>query len=318
MEKIASSIIAKQKNWRGGNPRPLKGSYLEGIKDIKLLMVKNVNENDFKKIAVASNNPPLGDGGKLLLTIALMVSAMFSYAQTNLPLLKISANHRYFETDGNKPFFWLGDTGWLLFGKLTREEAAIYLEDRKQKGFNVIQVMVLHELGVVNVYGDSALNNRNVATPKVTPGNNSSDKLEYDFWDHMDYVIDLAASKGIYIALVPVWGGNIKRVNETQAKTYASFLANRYKDKSNIIWLNGGDINGGDAFAVWNTIGNTLRSIDKNHLIGFIHAEEIRPRPGSIMNHGLILICFNPDIKVMRRIQFPLKNCITEKTIGVM
>ncbi len=71
------------------------------------------------------------------------------------------------------------------------------------------------------------------------------------------------------MALVPVWGGNIKYINEAQAKTYATFLANRYKNKSNIIWLNGGDIKGSDGLEQWHTIGNTIRSIDKKHLMTF-------------------------------------------------
>jgi hypothetical protein len=58
-------------------------------------------------------------------------------------------------------------------------------------------------------------------------------------------------------------------VSIQQAKIYAAFLANRYKDKTNIIWLNGGDIKGSDALDKWNAIGNTIRSIDKEHLIGF-------------------------------------------------
>src|SRR4051812_28865294 len=60
--------------------------------------------------------------------------------------LKISPNGRYFMTPDGKPFFWLGDTGWLLFSKLTREETIRYLDDRKAKGFNVIQVMVVHQV----------------------------------------------------------------------------------------------------------------------------------------------------------------------------
>jgi Protein of unknown function (DUF4038)/Putative collagen-binding domain of a collagenase len=71
------------------------------------------------------------------------------------------------------------------------------------------------------------------------------------------------------MALVPVWGSNIKKVSVEDAKKYAAFLAERYKNKSNIIWLNGGDIKGADALDKWNAIGNTLRSIDKNHLITF-------------------------------------------------
>lgn len=109
-----------------------------------------------------------------------------------LPLLGISQNNRYLADEAGNPFFWLGDTGWLLCSKLNREEADIYLTDRACKGFNVIQVMVLHSLTSVNVYGDSALVGRNVAYPLTTEGNDFNDPLQYDFWDHVDYVVDLA------------------------------------------------------------------------------------------------------------------------------
>lgn len=205
---------------------------------------------------------------KKILTIAFILIAVAADAQ--MQPLKISANKRFFVTADNKPFFWLGDTGWLLFIKCTREEAIQYLDNRKEKGFNVIQVMVVHDVNTgVNAYGDSALHSKDVSKPITTPGNSFTNTTEYDFWDHVDYVIDEAAKRGIYMALVPVWGGNIKHVNGVQAKAYATFLANRYKNKTNIIWLNGGDIKGSDGIKQWNIIGNTIRSIDKNHLIGF-------------------------------------------------
>jgi hypothetical protein len=203
-----------------------------------------------------------------IFTIALLFITVFAEAQ--LQQLKLSANKRFFQTADGKPFFWLGDTGWLLFVKCKREEAIKYLDDRKQKGFNVIQVMLVHDLNFgINAYGDSSLQNKNVALPNTTPGNNFKNATEYDFWDNVDYVIDEAAKRGVYMALVPIWGGNIKNVSVGQAKVYATFLANRYKNKSNIIWLNGGDIRGGDALEKWNTIGSTIRSIDKKHLITF-------------------------------------------------
>ncbi len=196
---------------------------------------------------------------KKYFTIALLLVTFASNAQ--LQPLKISANKRYFQTKDGKPFFWLGDTGWLFFKKCKKDDAIKYLDDRKKKGFNVIQVMLLHELDNTDAYGDSALINKNAARPNLS-GN-------YNYWDHVDFVIAEAAKRGIYMALVPVWGGNIKHVSVEQAKAYATFLANRYKNKTNIIWLNGGDIKGGDALEKWNAIGNTLRSIDKNHLITF-------------------------------------------------
>jgi len=208
----------------------------------------------------------------LLILFFAALSSANDVAQTKtFSKIIVSPNGHYLMTKDGKPFFWLGDTGWLMFLKLDREEADQYLEDRRKKGFNVIQVMVLHSVGEVNVYGDSALINGNVATPKTIPGNDFSNRKEYDFWDHVDYIIDKAAEKEIYIGLVPVWGGNVKAglVNQQQAKIYAAWLANRYKNKPNIIWINGGDILGSDSLEVWNTIGETLDSIDKNHLITF-------------------------------------------------
>jgi len=207
-----------------------------------------------------------------LLALAVIACKTQQEKGTGLQLLKVSENGRFLVTEDGEPFFWLGDTGWLLFNKMTREEAGTYLEDRKKKGFNVIQVMVLHDVPhSVNVYGDSALVNLDVSKPDTTQGNTATDSVQYDFWDHIDYVVDKAAEKGIYMALVPVWGTNVKNghVNRAQAKAYSEFLANRFKDRKNIIWLNGGDIPGSDSLAVWNVIGNTINQVDTAHLITF-------------------------------------------------
>jgi hypothetical protein len=207
----------------------------------------------------------------LVIILSVVACAPEQPSGSRLTKLKISENGRYFTTVDNDPFFWLGDTGWLLFLKLTREEAEQYLEDRKQKGFNVIQVMVLHSVKAANAYGDSALVKRDVAQPLLTTGNSAADSAQYDYWDHVDFIIDKAGEKGIYMALVPIWGSNVKAgyVNEDQAKAYATFLANRYKDRNHIIWLNGGDIRGSDSTRVWNVLGSTLRAEDPGHLITF-------------------------------------------------
>jgi len=187
-----------------------------------------------------------------------------------LPHIKVSANHRYFTADG-KPFFWLGDTGWLLFSKLKREEAGQYLDIRSKQGFNIIQVMVVHSISETNAYGDSALAGKNIDQPKVTPGNTFGKGNEYDYWDHIDWIIDRAAAKGLYIALVPVWGSVVKEshINPAEGKAYADFLAKRYRNKPNIIWMNGGDIPGTDSLNTWKAIGNTLHQVDGSHLITF-------------------------------------------------
>lgn len=204
-------------------------------------------------------------------TIILLILLSFRYTDFT-PYLKISENKRFLITETGKPFFWLGDTGWLLFTKLNRQEAEKYFEDRHQKGFNVIQAIVLHNIkNAVNTYGDSALINYNIDQPFTTSGNSPDDSEQYDYWDHIDYIINLASTKGLYIALVPIWGSNIKSGNVTKEKVvkYITWLVNRYKDKPNIIWINGGDIKGSDSISIWKAIGKTIRKISPKQLITF-------------------------------------------------
>ncbi|MFI5131653.1 MAG: glycoside hydrolase family 140 protein [Chitinophagales bacterium] len=192
-------------------------------------------------------------------------------AEAQLPLLKISSNKRFFQTADGKPFFWLGDTGWLLFVKCNREDAIKYLDTRREQGFNVIQVMVLHDVKNKNAYGDYALKNADVSMANVTPGNNFNDTAAYDYWDHVEFIIDEAGKRGIYIALVAVWGSNVKsgKVNLSNAEAYAKFLALRFKNKNNIIWIDGGDIPGNEGTAVWQTIAKTIKKHDNKHLMTF-------------------------------------------------
>jgi hypothetical protein len=111
----------------------------------------------------------------------------------------------------------------------------------------------------------------NVATPLVTDGNSFEDTTQYDYWDNVDYVVDKAAEKGIYIGMVPVWGSNVKagHVSSQEAEKYAEFLAKRYGNQTNIVWLNGGDVRGSDSIRVWQTIGITLKKFAPGQQVTF-------------------------------------------------
>src|SRR3954469_4971270 len=89
--------------------------------------------------------------------------------------IRVTSNHRFLQTKDGKPFFWLGDTDWELFHRLTREEAEEFLEIRRQQGFNVIQAVALAEFNGLhqpNRYGDIPLANDDPAQLAITPGNN--------------------------------------------------------------------------------------------------------------------------------------------------
>ena len=82
--------------------------------------------------------------GSVLIIVMGSCTPKTQLLEKGQPKLKVSENQRYLVDENGNPFFWLGDTGWLLFSKLNREEADQYLTDRANKGFNVVQVMVFH------------------------------------------------------------------------------------------------------------------------------------------------------------------------------
>lgn len=207
---------------------------------------------------------------KIFLFICLLTvtGAGIISAQNYIPWahgkLKVSEEKLYLQHEDGTPFFWLGDTGWLLPQRLNRDEVDFYLEQCKRAGYNVVQIQVLNNVPSVNIYGAFS----------HIDGYNFKDinkKGVYGYWDHMDYIIRKAADKGIYIGMVCIWGGLVKRgdMDVKQAQAYGKFLAERYKDNPNIIWLIGGDIRGDVQTEVWETLATTIRSIDKNHLMTF-------------------------------------------------
>lgn len=166
--------------------------------------------------------------------------------------IAVSENHRYLQTHDGRPFFWLGDTDWEMFHRLTREEAEAFINIRSEQGFNVLQAVALAEFNGIrepNRYGDYPLNNEDPTQLLVTPGNNPADAYEYDYWDHVDFIIRKAAEKGMYIGLLPTWGDKVTLMwgegptifTPENAEIYGRTLANRYKKEWNIIWILGGD-----------------------------------------------------------------------------
>jgi hypothetical protein len=162
-----------------------------------------------------------------------------------LPALKVSDNKRFLITEVGKPFFWLGDTAWELFHRLSREEANYYLETRARQGYSVIQAVAIAEFdghSVPNAYGHLPLRNLDPAQPAVKDGPDN------DYWDHVDYIVDKANALGLYVGFLPTWGSywhdKVKDgkplFTQENAAVYGEWLGKRYKNKG-LIWILGGD-----------------------------------------------------------------------------
>ena len=177
--------------------------------------------------------------------------------------LGLSENRRFFTNDG-EPFFWLGDTAWLLFQKLTEEEADIYLTNRAAKGFSVIQSTLVHTRDYRNPKGFPALINDDFARPDTDPRHDA-------YWPTVRRIVDAAGKKGLAMALLPSWGCFVSdgSLNAENADAYTDHLARVFGDCDNVIWLLGGDVRGSDAPEVFHALGNALREKCPRHLIGF-------------------------------------------------
>ncbi|HXK10110.1 MAG TPA: glycoside hydrolase family 140 protein [Vicinamibacteria bacterium] len=182
----------------------------------------------------------------LSMPVACAVALAAAPAATGpLPGLKVSENRHFLVYEDGRPFFYLGDTAWELFHRLTREEASFYLEDRAHKGFTVIQAVALAEfdgLSAPNAYGHCPLRENDPARPAVRDGPAN------DYWDHVDFVVDVANSLGLYVGLLPTWGDKWNRkwgkgpeiFTPENAAAYGEWLGRRYRDRG-IIWILGGD-----------------------------------------------------------------------------
>jgi hypothetical protein len=116
--------------------------------------------------------------------------------------LKVSDNNRYLEFEDGTPFFYMGGTAWELFHRLNKSETERYLENRREKGFTVIQAVILAELDGLNTP------NAEGETPLI---NNNPLKPNEAYFEHVDWVIEKAAEKRMFIGLLPTWGDKVSK-----------------------------------------------------------------------------------------------------------
>jgi hypothetical protein len=174
----------------------------------------------------------------LVAAVACVVAAE-SGSAAPLPPLRVSDNHRFLVTADGAPFFWLGDTAWELFHRLTREDAEQYLRQRARLRFTVIQAVALAEfdgLRVPNAYGALPLVDNDPARPNEA------------YFEHVDWIVAKANALGLYVGLLPSWGDKWNRkwgvgpevFTPANAEAYGAWIGRRYRDAS-IVWIMGGD-----------------------------------------------------------------------------
>ncbi|MBP3359985.1 MAG: glycoside hydrolase family 140 protein [Clostridia bacterium] len=192
--------------------------------------------------------------------------------------LLVHPNRRYLMDEDGNPFFYLADTAWELFHKLTREDAEYYIGTRAKQGFNVIQAVALAEhdgLRTPNPYGRVPFHSIDGVFDPEKPDLGG----KYDYWQHVDFIIETAEKNGIYIALLPTWGDKFNQkwgegpeiFTKENAYNYGTWIAKRYCNCKNIIWVLGGDrpIETDGQREIIDAMGRAIKKNAPDHLITY-------------------------------------------------
>jgi hypothetical protein len=186
----------------------------------------------------------------------------FVAAQPEFPL-QTSDNRRYLVDADKKPFPILGRTSWCI---ITQPGQAYhqYIDNTVGHGYNAIEVSILVHWPFVN---HPPFNGRNDAPfDKRLDGTPWKGSLVYKdtlaeapdlttpnehYWSFVDTFLNYCESKGVVVLMFPAYvgydGGDQGWMQELLAngtekvKKYGAWIAERYKNQKNIIWMLLGD-----------------------------------------------------------------------------
>lgn len=179
------------------------------------------------------------------LVLLLLIASVGGAKAPTLPRLRVSDNHRYLITDEPvpRPFFWLGDTAWMI-RKLTPAEIDLYLSTREKQGFTVIQIAPASSGG--------ATDNLDYAG-RLPFIDNDAEKPVAVFWENIDTIVDKAQTHSLYVLIFPIWGQDLNSVvggDPEKAQRFGRWLGQRYKDRTNVMWAVTGEYDSVNNFSL--------------------------------------------------------------------
>jgi hypothetical protein len=212
------------------------------------------------EVVLPSSSGPLSDRG--LPSTASAAPPIDSFPAA------VSANQRYLLDTMGRPYLLHGDSAWSLVVELTKGEALRYLDDRRDKGFNVLLTSIIE-----NKFSSQPPLTADGHAPFLGTAFQSAPNEFY--WQHVDWLVDAAAARGITFLFVPTylgysgtdegWAQEVEQASEQEISDFGAFLGTRYRNDPNIIWAIGGDQNG--FRTKMNALAAGIRSTDPNHLM---------------------------------------------------
>jgi hypothetical protein len=177
--------------------------------------------------------------------------------------LKTSADGRYLEDSSGKPFPVLGRASWMVLS-LAAPAYERYLDDTLARGFNTVEVSILNHWPdgdhiPFDDAGDAPFLRRLDGLPwngALRYQSNGRDAPDFTtpndaYWSNVDLFLDSCATRGILVLLFPAylgyagaaegWMTEMIANGPGRVRAYGRWIASRYKDRRNIVWMLGGD-----------------------------------------------------------------------------
>src|SRR5436190_13011301 len=151
--------------------------------------------------------------------------------------LKVAPNRRYLEHLDHQPFFWLGDTWWMGLCHRLRwpEEFQQLAADRKEKGFNVIQI-------VAGLYPDMFPFDPRGANEAGYPWATNYTTIRPEYFDAADQRLEYLVEQGFVPCIVGAWGYFIPWMGVEKMKQHWRYLIARYGAWP-VVWCTAGEAN---------------------------------------------------------------------------
>jgi hypothetical protein len=183
--------------------------------------------------------------------------------------LRLSADRRRILDAEGQPVLLQGDAAWSLIANTTLDEARVYIEDRRRKGFNTLIINLIEYC-----FAENAPRNLAGDEPFTTPGDFRTPNEAY--MAHAERVLEIAAEQGMLVILAPAylgypgrfpgfeqrpqgWYEEVLANGPEGCRAWGNYLGRRFGRFQNIVWCIGGDRNPGEAAPALTALAHGLR-----------------------------------------------------------
>ncbi len=151
--------------------------------------------------------------------------------------IRVAADHRHLAYADGTPFFWLGDTWWMgLCHRLHwPDEFQRLTADRKEKGFNVIQI-------VAGLYPDMPAFDPRGANEAGFPWEADYARIRPAYFDAADARLRYLVDQGITPCIVGAWGYFLPWMGVERVQAHWRYLIARYGAWP-VVWCAAGEAN---------------------------------------------------------------------------